>query len=100
MHRIPVGDAPTSLRAADPGGVVADECRMEAGKAGRDELGSAGKAGEEVRLGEAGDHAHVGLDPEPVEPHRYAGAVATHPDERRLVARVVVDHRYGVDDGV
>ena len=58
---------------------------------GRDELRPAREAREEVRLDEPRRDAHVGARPLAVQPHRDVGAEATHPRERRVVARIVVD---------
>ncbi len=66
--------------------------RREVGQAGRDHLGSAGEAGEEVRLDEPEGDPRVGVEEAPVDPrldlrarHRPDGGV------RVLVVRVVLD---------
>ena len=98
VDRVAVGDAPGGTLMADPGGVVQDQDRLQRGKAGGDELGTAGEASEEVRSDEPGGDPDIGPGPRAVQPHRDAVAVGAHPGELGAVAGVVVDDRYRVHD--
>ena len=64
------------------------------GQSRADRLGPAAEAGEEVRLDEAGDDAHVGLDVLALQQHR----ASRRPRPPRTCARSLV--RVVVDDGV
>ena len=95
VHGVALRDAPARVGVADARGVVQRQRRLEAREARGDELRTAGEAGEEVRLDEAGGDADIGGDPLAVEPHRHVGAVAAHPGQRALVAGIVVDDAHG-----
>ena len=63
---------------------------VEPGEPRHDAFRAAAEAGEEVRLDEARDDTHVGLDPSTVQVDRHVPDHA-HVDEVRPVARVVID---------
>ncbi len=58
-------------------------------------FGPAAEAGEEVGLDEAGGDAHVGVEPQVVQPHRHVAGEPAEPAEAGVVAGVVVDHPDG-----
>ena len=74
--------------------------RLQAGEAGRDHLGAAAEAGEEVRLHEPRRDAHVRREPFLVQVDRRAGFRLAEIRERRVVAAVVVDDGVVRDDVV
>jgi hypothetical protein len=68
------------------------------GDAGREDLAAAGVAGHEVRLDQARQDPHVGLDEGPVEGDRRARRGDPQVDQARLVAGHVVDHPHARED--
>jgi hypothetical protein len=92
VHRVPLDHAPPRLRVPDPRRVVQGQDGLEPGQSRRHQLGSAAEAGEEVRLDKAGRDAEVGLDPEPVQPHRHAVPVRAEPGQGGWITGVVVHH--------
>ena len=93
VNRVALDDAP----AARPGRPIrAASCRVSTvsspARPGRHHLRSAAEAREEVRLDEAGRDPEVGLDPEPVEPHRHAVPVRAGQVRAECVASVMVHH--------
>jgi hypothetical protein len=100
VHGVALADAPYGVGRADALSVVQGEDGLQAREPGDAQLRAPAEPGEEVRLDEARGDPDVRLHPVSVEPHGHSVAVAAHPHEGRLVARVVVEHVDPVDDVV